>query len=309
MMHKPLAIVRMAACVIVALQAGPSIRAALAATAVPEAAPAARGDMAAHFPELDGWQKKGSAAAYSPANLYEYIDGAAENFLAYGFLQLAVQEYRSQRGQAVSAEVYFHGTPENAFGIYGSEKPLAGSYLAIGSQGYGEEGILNFISDAYYVKLNGFDLGPAGGEILKTLAEKIVGAINGRNGLPEILEAFPARGRVPNSERFILSNFLGHEFLGPAFTADYDLAGQKFQLFVMRAGDENEARAILKRYASLDKAASAQDIPPGPRTIHDPYNGLVRLAWRGKFIWGAIGSTSGRDDDLDEIGRNLKKFL
>ena len=308
MKHNIHAIVRIAACVVAALQIGPPVRAALATTAVPEAVPAARGDMTALFPELDGWQKKGSAAAYSPGNLYEYIDGAAENFLAYGFRQLAVQEYRNQRNQAIVAEVYFHGTPENAFGIYGSEKPLAGSYLSIGSQGYGEEGVLNFISDAYYVKLNGFDLGPAGGEILKTLAGELVRAIDGRNGLPELLGAFPARGRVANSERFILSNFLGHEFLGPAFAADYDLQGQKFQLFILRAGDENEARAVLKRYASLDKAASFPDNPPASLTINDPYNGPVRLAWRGKFVWGAIGPTSGMDDLLDELGRNLKKF-
>jgi Family of unknown function (DUF6599) len=293
MRHKALAIVRIAAFVIAALQAAPS-------------APAA--DMAAYFPDLDGWQKREGATMYSPGNLFEYIDGAAENFLAYGFLRLAVQEYRNQQGQAISAEIYFHGTPENAFGIYGSEKPLAGSYLAIGSQGYGEEGILNFISDAYYVKLNGFDLGPAGVEILKTLAEKMVAAINGRNGLPQILEAFPAQGRVPNSERFILSDFLGHDFLGSAFIADYDRGGQKFQLFVMRAGDENEVRAILKRYASLDKSASPRDIQPGFLTIRDPYNGPVRLAWRGKFIWGAIGLLSGMDDLLAEIGRNLNQF-
>jgi hypothetical protein len=285
------------------------IAALAAATAVPEAAPAARGDMAALFPKLDGWQKKGSVEMYAPGNLYEYIDGAAENFLAYGFRQLAVQEYHNPRNQDISAEVYFHGTPENAFGIYGSEKPVAGSYLAVGSQGYGEEGILNFISDAYYVKLNGFDLGPAGGEILKMLAEKIVRAINGRNGLPEILDAFPATGRIPHSERFILSHFLGHEFLGSAFTADYDLQGQKFQLFVMRAGDENEARAILQRYASLDKTEPSQQVLPGDSLIQDPYNGAVRLRWRGKFIWGAVGQVPGAAGCLDEIERKLKKFL
>jgi hypothetical protein len=274
--------------------------------AVPAAAPAASGDMAALFPELEGWQKKGGTETYVPDNLYEYIDGAAENFLAYGFRWLAVQNFKDEAGRSISAEIYFHGTAENAFGIYGSEKPLAGSYLAIGSQGYGEEGILNFISDAYYVKLSGFDLGPAGDTTLRSLAERIVAAIHGRNGLPTILAVFPAKDKLANSERFILRNFLGHEFLSSAYTADYEGQERKFKLFVIRTGGEDASRAILRRYAALDKSTAARKITSGPLTILDPYNGPVRVSWQGEFLWGALGPAP--DEWLAEMGRNLEKL-
>jgi hypothetical protein len=262
---------------------------------------------AALFPEMAEWQKSGKVETYAPENLYEHIDGAAENFLSYDFRQLAVQTYTNQRKQTLNAEIYFHGMPENAFGIYGSEKPLAGDYLAIGSQGYAEEGVLNFISGAFYVKLNGFDLGPDGKAILTSLAEKIAHAIGGENVLPEMLKAFPADGKIPNSERFFLNNFLGHEFLHSAYTADYDSKEGKFQLFIMQAGDEAEARAMLQRYAALEKGKPARDIRPGELTIEDPYNGPIRLSWRGTRIWGINGRSPSAAGHLAAIGRNLEK--
>jgi hypothetical protein len=259
------------------------------------------------FPQLQGWMKQGKVETFLPETLYEHINGAAENFLAYDFRQLAVQNYVNGKKQSASAEIYFHGTPENAFGIYGSEKPLAGNYFAIGGQGYAEEGVLNFICDAYYVKLNSFDLGPESKDFLSALAEKIARAIGGKSVLPEILDAFPARGKIPNSERYILRNFLGHDFLHSAFVADYDLENYKFQLFIMRAGDENEARAMLQKYAALDKENFAPIVKPGALTIRDPYNGPIQLFWRGAFIWGVAGQTPTAAACLEAINEKLKK--
>jgi hypothetical protein len=258
-------------------------------------------DPAALFPELDGWSRNGKTESFQADNLYEHIDGAAENFLACGFERLAVQNYVTAGKQSLTAEIYFHGTPENAFAIYASEKPLAGDYLALGSEGYAEEGVLNFISDAFYVKLNAFDLAPAQAGALKTLAEKIIAAIHGRNVLPAALAAFPARGKVAHSERYILNNFLGHDFLGAAFTADYEAPGERFRLFVMQMKDEDDARALLHRWASLDKGRAAAAIQPGRSLINDPYNGPVRLYWQGAFIWGMVGKAPAVSDPLEEI--------
>jgi hypothetical protein len=273
----------------------------------PVTAPSQAVDMAVLFPEIEGWQKDGNPGEFQAENLYEYIDGAAENFLAYGFRQLVVQNYVNSQKHALCAEIYFHGTPENAFGIYGSEKPVAGNYFIIGSQGYSEEGVLNFISDAYYVKLNGFDFGSGGKKILEDLARKIVVAINGKNGLPETVNAFPAQGRIAHSERFIADHFLGHDFLPAAFTSDYQIQGQKFQLFIIKAADENNARVLLQRYAALDKGKPAPAIQPGILTIQDPYNGPIQLFWRGNYIWGIKGQIPAAKGAFDALTRNMEK--
>jgi len=283
---------------IIGVMAGLAIHSGLAAQSRP---------LVSLFPELAGWKQQGKAETFDPDNLYRHIDGAAENFLAYDFKQLAVQNYANVKKQSLTAEIYFHGTAENAFGIYSSEKPLTGDYFRVGSQGYAEEGVLNFISDAYYIKLNGFELGAASKVILTSLAEKIAGAIGGKNVLPEMLAALPEPGKVANSERFILSNFLGYEFLHSAYAANYELQGRKFQVFIMQAGSEDDARALLQKYAALDKGNPAPTVKPGALAIRDPYNGLVQLFWRGSAVWGVIGQAPDAAALLAGIDEKLKK--
>lgn len=275
------------------------------------AAPAVRATgqtlpLASLFPRLEGWRMAEKTEVFLPETLYEHINGAAENFLNYDFKQLAVQNYANGQ-KSLSVEIYFHGTPENAFGIYSSEKPRAGNYLAIGAQGYAEEGILNFVSDAYYVKLNGFGLGQEGEAILTSLAQKITQAIAGKSVLPKILETFPAAGKLANSERFILNNFLGHDFLRSAYVADYRIGKQNFQLFIIQAGSEGEARAMLEKYAALDKEKPTPNIQPGALTINDPYNGPIQLLWQGKFICGSASQAPAAAGHIATLARNLPK--
>jgi hypothetical protein len=282
---------------------GSLIALACLALAAPAALAADGPDLAAFFPDLPGWSRDGGVEQFAPDNLYEHIDGAAENFLACGFELLAVQNYVNGRGQALTAEIYFHGTPENAFAIYGSERPQAGSYLALGSEGYHEEGVLNFISDAYYVKLNAFDLGPEGDEALRSLGAAIAARIGGHNVLPGELSFFPAVGRVAHSERYLVSNFLGHEFLGAAFAADYERNGRRFRLFLLSPVDP---AAVLSRWTALDKGFAGEVRPGAPLLrVSDPFNGPLRLAWRQGFIAGAIGEGKEIEAALDELVASL----
>ncbi len=256
------------------------------------------------FPSMPGWSMEEKAEVFLPETLYEHINGAAENFLSYDFRQLAVQNYHSEQ-KSISAEIYFHGTPENAFGIYSSEKPLAGNYLPIGGQGYAEEGVLNFVSDGYYIKLNGFGFGPEGEAVLTVLAEKICRAMGGENTLPKILQAFPAAGKLAHSERFILNDFLGHEFLHSAYVADYQVDGEKFQLFIINAGSAGQARAMLEKYTTLDKTNSHAEIRPGKLLINDPYNGPLQLFWQKNFICGSSSQAAAATGPLAILARNL----
>jgi len=266
-------------------------------------APAAPPDLAALLPDLEGWRRDGGGQLFGPDTLFEHINGAAENFLACGFELLAVQDYAGKAGQSLSAEIYFHGTPDNAFAIYSSERPQAGDYLELGSEGYAEEGVLNFISDAYYVKLIAFDLRPGEEGILRSLGGRIVAAIGGRNALPAVLDAFPAVGRLPRSERYIVSNFLGHGFLGGAYTVDYEREGRRIKLFLMTPADPG---ALLGRWASLDKGFAAE-IVPGSLAIADPYNGPVQLRWQAGKIWGGLGDGPEIGALLDEMAQRTQK--
>lgn len=147
------------------------------------------------FPDLTGWKQSGEIQTFSPKDLYEYIDGAADLYLSYDFQELKVAEYQNDKKASVIIEVYRHKTPTYAFGIYSQERLSDGNFLDIGAQGYSEKDILNFVAGNCYVKINSFKTGPEEQEVLLTFAKKVVGNLGEKGSLPSILSSFPEEGK------------------------------------------------------------------------------------------------------------------
>ena len=143
------------------------------------------------FPELKGWDLKVSEDMYTPANLWDLINGAAESYLAYDFIDLSLADYKNQSGVTIHAEVYRHSSLNNAFGIYASERSPDYNFIDIGGQAYLDEGILNVFSGLFYVKLYSTDENEAVQGALKTVGEAIIEALDQGNAMPELISLFP----------------------------------------------------------------------------------------------------------------------
>jgi hypothetical protein len=252
------------------------------------------------FPPMDGWTLSGQQQGFSPDTLYDYIDGGADLYLKYEFEELTIVEYR-KGAISVSAEVYRHRDSDHAFGIYSQERVPSAEFLTIGSQGYYEKAVCNFIQGGYYVKLSGENTGADDRAILLRLARRISEDLPGPSVLPSILAAFPAEGKKANTEKFIAKDFLGYAFLHSGFTADYDQSGQKYQLFVIVGNGPNEARAMLEQY--LKQIKREAPTVEGAYQVKDPYHGDVVLFWKGKRIWGTLNLA-----DADLRAAYLKQF-
>ena len=242
----------------------------------------------AFFPQLAGWERQGTMATYTPDNLYEYIDGAAENFLSFEFQQLTVQNYKNAAQQSLTVEIYRHSSPLTAYGVYSSEKPRRGEYLAIGGQGYYEEGILNFVLGPYYVKLTGFDLGATGRQLLSNCAGAIQQLIALPAILPEELNLLPQKHRMAHSERFIQQNFLGHSFLQRAFLADYQDDALQYKMFIIKSTQPSQADQLLRLLLALDTNSDKLDLRQNDFVVNDPYNGLIRIHRSEGYILGGL---------------------
>jgi hypothetical protein len=238
------------------------------------------------FPPMDGWTPAGPPQVFVPDTLYDYINGGSDLYLKYDFEELAVVEYRKD-AMSVSAEVYRHRTPDHAFGIYSQERMPSAEFLPIGAQGYYENAVCNFIQRGYYVKLSGENTGADDRAVLLAFARRISEILPGPSALPDILAAFPAEGKKANAEKFIAKDFLGYGFLHSGFTADYERAGRRYQLFAMVGDDPADARAMLQQYLKQIK----HDAPAveGAYHVTDPYHGAMALFWKGRHIWGTIG--------------------
>ncbi len=252
------------------------------------------GESTFQFPNIDGWKRSRNIQIFSPQNLFNYINGASEFYLAYDFQELQVAEYHSGKDASILVEVYRHRTPLHAFGIYSQERPREGEFLDIGAQGYCQVPMLNFVTGDYYVKINGYGNETRVPTLLKSLARALANNLNGRTSLPDILTCFPPKGKLPNSESFVARDFMGYEFLPAAFTAEYDLLGATFRIFIISAEDSAECREVLGEYRAF-AGYRVEGLRQGRHTIDDPYHGAVTLQWKGNFIWGVLELA---DEDL-----------
>jgi hypothetical protein len=136
----------------------------------------------------------------------------------------------------------------------------------------------------------------------------VVASLGDKGGLPSILSSFPTKGKKSHSEKFVEKNFLGYSFFHSAFTADYELSGKKFILFLIDCGDKDGCKNILQEYFQQTKLAE-KDVTEGRHTLTDPHHGLVDLYWRGKYVFGVLDLKEPdlRSEYLKLLEENIKE--
>jgi hypothetical protein len=260
------------------------------------------------FPRAPGLEFEGLPVSYGPANLFDYINGAAESYLAYGFEALTSQRYVEDGEVALVVDVYRHRDLTHAFGMYTQERVGRGPFIEIGGEGYVEPGVLNFFKGSYYVKIMSYRTAADGqDEALVGLAREIADRLEGEAKLPAGVMLLPSQGRVPHSERFIAQDFLGHGFLHSAFAADYSLeggvTGAGFLLIPERPA---QAAEMFDAYADYAEERGAVVVEDGVVvSFVDPYyrsSGAVSLALLEGAVFGMFSVDQARFRQLlDEV--------
>ena len=104
------------------------------------------------FPKLAGYKMTTNYPVYGPENLWDFINGAADTYLSYGFVDLHVAEYKKGKN-VIKLEIYRHSDNTLAFGIYSTERSPSFRFMNLGAQGYIADGAINFFKGNYYVKI------------------------------------------------------------------------------------------------------------------------------------------------------------
>jgi hypothetical protein len=257
------------------------------------------------FPPLTGWTVTVDTVFYTPDNLYDLIDGAADVYLSYGFEKVYLADYGSGDGTEVRVELYRHNSTVNAFGIYSQERKPDYHFVAMGAQGYEDEGILNFLTGVYYVKLATHGAGPGVRRSLRAVAHAIARHLLQDTLLPSPLALFPTYGKITNGETYVADNFLGYGVLHSAYIAQYK--GEKpFQMFIIPCESSAAARAMLEAYLKAVKQPAGRD-GDGVMMVKDPHNGPVGLVLKGRTLAGILNI--GDDRRREQEARRLEKGL
>lgn len=251
------------------------------------------------FPELQGWKLTEENEIYDSNNLWDIIDGAADLFLEYSFLDLHVVHYLSEDSIEVKVELYRHNNSLNAFGIYSQERNPEYHFIRAGAQGYIEDNVLNFLDGVFYVKLSTYENGERGREALLFIAEKLDEFLKQENSFPHILSCLPDESKQINTEKYTARNFLGYSFFNSAVTALYKENSINFTLFIVDAKTPAAADSVLKQYIELQNIENVRGFGNNGYLLNDKNIGKITIAVVNNFIYGLINCTD--QDSMAEL--------
>jgi hypothetical protein len=210
-------------------------------------------------PNIGTWSAEGETEVYVGDDLFVYINGGAEIYHEYGFVQVAVQRY--VRGDdSISVEIY--SMDGDAFGIFSFARSSSGHEVKLGNGGTSADYYMHFWSGPELAVITAEsefeDLGAAVLEIGTTVA----GCLQAGGVEPHLLDQLPIDGRIPGSEVYFTGRLAFLNVARPAaplFTGFEEgaAAGHESgeQIVVLRWEDEAAADEALQQARRVCEAS------------------------------------------------------
>ena len=155
---------------------------------------------------VDGWTKSDSILFVNPKNIFKYMNGGGELYLAYRFDHLKVYHYEAKDQDNILVEVYLMKTTDDAFGLLsldwggepvifasstgkGPEKEL-GPAIAPASRALYGGGLLRIWSGRLYARIMAYRETPEARKAVISLG-KAIARDRSMAAQPEVLKVFP----------------------------------------------------------------------------------------------------------------------
>ncbi|MBP1720473.1 MAG: hypothetical protein H6Q43_3911 [Deltaproteobacteria bacterium] len=211
--------------------------------------------------EAAGWKWDGKEMKYDSKSVFQYMNGAAELYLAYGFQNLRVHRFERPNQPPITLELHDMASSENAYGVFSFERQDEAVGIGQGSEFGG--GLLRFWKGKYFVSIYA-DGG--GGEVesaILTMGRATADLIREMGPEPKLMEFLPGKdyGLVEKSVRYVKSHvllnqrfFLSHQNildLNPktdAGLAQYVQEKQKVTLLLIRYPASVEAQTAYEKF-------------------------------------------------------------
>lgn len=200
------------------------------------------------------WTQSEQPKVYSGREIFQYMDGAGEVYLAYGFQRLLTQRYAKTEQEEILVEIFDMGAARNAFGAFTSIKGH-GTPVDIGQGGEYKSGLLAFWRGRYFVCVI---IERENSEATKTvhqIAASIARSISETGPTPEILNILPQDEILPQTLVYLYR----HEILNIHYhVADKNLfhLGDKTDAVLVRM-KSNKSYLLLIKYLTEHEAEAA----------------------------------------------------
>ena len=278
--------------------------------------------MKVHKPNLPKtigvWTRPDTPRVIDSENIFEYMNGAGELYLAYRFDRLEVYEYTADGEKSILVELYYMETSDDAFGLlsldWGGERvsfsvsPAKTSNQSLTSSTralYGA-GLLRVWSDNLYCRIMAFRETPASKQAVLTLG-KTIAANRKSPPEPELLKILPIdigmgwklrndrigyfRSHLVLNSLYYLSheNILDLDLSTEAVAAPYDSVDgrdrTRVQFLFVRYGDSRQAQQALDHFHKAYLPEHQKDFVTGPVAESQSYF-KIEDGWLGYKMYG-----------------------
>jgi len=196
---------------------------------------------------LKGWEIREAPDVYGPETLYEYINGEAELYHRYGFVELITQTYyrSGSEDSSITVNLYHMGSHETAFGIYASYRYPEYQYEKVGAEAIISEYNLKFYQGHIFADISAWDSGPVYENGMRSIASAVSQRIGGGTNAPKITTLLPREHQIEKTLKYHPREMLNQSFLGAGVEADYEIDDDRGTGFVIFCKSDSLARASV----------------------------------------------------------------
>ena len=209
------------------------------------------------FPEVAGWKWDEKEMRYNSKTLFDYIDGAAELYLAYGFQNLTVRRFEKSNQPPMTVELYEMASSEDAYGVFSFERQDEAIGIGQGSEFGG--GLLRFWKGKYFVSIYADGEGVEVESAILKMGRAAADSIPATGPEPKLVGFVPGKdlGLVDKSVRYLKSHVLLNQRFFIAHQNILNLSRKTEAVLAQYLRDKQKIQLLLVRYPNLKEAGDA----------------------------------------------------
>jgi hypothetical protein len=122
---------------------------------------------------VSGWEKTGDTRTYEAKNLYQYIDGDAEQYISAGVITTSTADYKYQGTLEAVVDVHTMSAPGGAGKIFDTSRASDAKVVPLGDAGIAFAQSVIFRKGPYLVRIVAYESTPATPQALLLLAHGV----------------------------------------------------------------------------------------------------------------------------------------
>ena len=207
--------------------------------------------------EVAGWKWDGKESTYNSRTVFDYINGAAELYLAYGFQGLKVRRFVKPGSPPINLEVYEMASPEDAYGVFSFEYQDDPAGIGQGSEFGG--GLLRFWKGKYFASVYAEGEGEGVGAAILGIGRAAAQAIPATGSEPKLIQLLPGKelGLVDKSTRYLRSHVLLNQRFFISHQNILNLSRKTEAVLAQYLQGKERMQLLLIRYSNLREAVDA----------------------------------------------------